>query len=59
MIVIGFLFLDSNSCFWQPGKTLSARKWHAAFSEDGRLDIAKVLRRIQRGVILPLLPSSM
>ncbi|KAJ8749105.1 hypothetical protein K2173_013712 [Erythroxylum novogranatense] len=31
------------------GKTLSARRWHAAFSDDGHLDIAKVLRRIQRG----------
>lgn len=37
-------------CLWQAGKTLSARRWHAAFSEDGHLDIAKVLRRIQRGV---------
>ncbi|KAK0581343.1 hypothetical protein LWI29_012601 [Acer saccharum] len=35
------------------GKTLSARRWHAAFSEDGRLDMAKVLRRIQRGGIHP------
>lgn len=36
----------------QAGKTLSARRWHASFSPDGHLDIAKVLRRIQRGVIL-------
>ncbi|XP_062024374.1 uncharacterized protein LOC133740434 isoform X2 [Rosa rugosa] len=35
------------------GKTLSARRWHAAFSEDGHLDIASVLRRIQRGGIHP------
>ncbi|XP_034196966.1 TBC1 domain family member 15-like isoform X2 [Prunus dulcis] len=35
------------------GKTLSARRWHAAFSEDGHLDIAKVLRRIQRGGVHP------
>ncbi|KAJ9176464.1 hypothetical protein P3X46_011773 [Hevea brasiliensis] len=35
------------------GKTLSPRRWHAAFSEDGHLDIAKVLRRIQRGGIHP------
>ncbi|XVF81016.1 hypothetical protein PTKIN_Ptkin15bG0122500 [Pterospermum kingtungense] len=35
------------------GKTLSARRWHASFSEDGHLDIAKVLRRIQRGGIHP------
>ncbi|XP_021630025.1 rab GTPase-activating protein 22 isoform X2 [Manihot esculenta] len=35
------------------GKTLSPRRWHAAFSEDGHLDFAKVLRRIQRGGIHP------
>ncbi|XP_059431976.1 rab GTPase-activating protein 22-like isoform X2 [Corylus avellana] len=35
------------------GKTLSARRWRAAFSEDGHLDIAKVLRRIQRGGVHP------
>ncbi|KAL9267514.1 Rab GTPase-activating protein 22-like protein [Drosera capensis] len=35
------------------GKTLSARRWHASFSEDGHLDIAKVLRRIQRGGVHP------
>ncbi|GJN11572.1 hypothetical protein PR202_ga29772 [Eleusine coracana subsp. coracana] len=34
------------------GKTLSARKWQAAFSPDGCLDIASVLSRIQRGVRL-------
>ncbi|KAK9002415.1 hypothetical protein V6N11_025096 [Hibiscus sabdariffa] len=33
----------------KPGKTLSARKWQAAFSPDGHLDIGKTLRRIQRG----------
>ncbi|KVI03875.1 Rab-GTPase-TBC domain-containing protein [Cynara cardunculus var. scolymus] len=32
------------------GKTLSERRWNAAFDPDGRLDIAGVLRRIQRGV---------
>ncbi|XP_042515533.1 GTPase-activating protein gyp7-like isoform X2 [Macadamia integrifolia] len=37
----------------RPGKTLSARKWQSAFSQDGHLDIAKVLRRIQRGGIHP------
>jgi hypothetical protein len=36
--------------FLQAGKTLSERRWNAAFSEDGHLDIEKVLRRIQRGV---------
>ncbi|CAN7090444.1 unnamed protein product [Brassica rapa subsp. narinosa] len=35
------------------GKTLSARRWHAAFTEDGHLDMEKVLRRIQRGGIHP------
>ncbi|XP_019053910.1 PREDICTED: TBC1 domain family member 15-like isoform X2 [Nelumbo nucifera] len=35
------------------GKTLSARKWNSAFSQDGQLDIAKVLRRIQRGGVHP------
>ncbi|XP_058094633.1 rab GTPase-activating protein 22-like isoform X1 [Magnolia sinica] len=37
----------------KPGKTLSARRWHAAFSEEGYLDIAKVLSRIQRGGVHP------
>ncbi|KAA0026089.1 TBC1 domain family member 15-like [Cucumis melo var. makuwa] len=37
----------------KPGKTLSARRWDAAFSKDGHLDIAKVLRRIHRGGIHP------
>ncbi|RRT78917.1 hypothetical protein BHE74_00019498 [Ensete ventricosum] len=31
------------------GKTLSARRWHAAFNPEGCLDIASVLSRIQRG----------
>lgn len=35
------------------GKTLSARRWNAAFSKEGHLDIAGVLRRIQRGGIHP------
>ncbi|CAK9140602.1 unnamed protein product [Ilex paraguariensis] len=35
------------------GKTLSARRWNAAISQDGHLDIAGVLRRIQRGGIHP------
>lgn len=43
-------FRSLNVLSSQAGKTLSARRWHAAFSEDGHLDIAKVLRRIQRGV---------
>lgn len=37
----------------KPGKTLSARRWDAAFSKDGHLDIAKVLRRIHRGGVHP------
>ncbi|XAR58655.1 hypothetical protein NMG60_11014136 [Bertholletia excelsa] len=40
------------------GKTLSARKWQAAFSEDGRLDIARVLRRIQKGGVHPSIKGS-
>ncbi|CAI8602804.1 unnamed protein product [Vicia faba] len=35
------------------GKTLSERRWQASFDEEGRLDIAKVLRRIQRGGVHP------
>ncbi|KAM3683319.1 hypothetical protein ACB098_12G138000 [Castanea mollissima] len=35
------------------GKTLSARRWYTAFSQDGHLDIEKVLRRIQRGGVHP------
>lgn len=34
-------------------KTLSPRRWQVAFTEDGHLDIAGVLRRIQRGGIHP------
>ncbi|KAL6909621.1 hypothetical protein ACP4OV_001902 [Aristida adscensionis] len=35
------------------GKTLSVRKWHAAFSRQGCLDIASVLSRIQSGGVHP------
>ncbi|KAL6538404.1 hypothetical protein OROGR_012392 [Orobanche gracilis] len=35
------------------GKTLSARKWNAAFSAEGYLDIGKTLSRIHRGGIHP------
>ncbi|OVA19200.1 Rab-GTPase-TBC domain [Macleaya cordata] len=35
------------------GQTLSVRKWNSAFSEDGHLDMAKVLSRIQRGGVHP------
>lgn len=34
----------------QAGKTLSVRKWHAAFTPEGYLDISKTLSRIQHGV---------
>ncbi|KAL5736021.1 hypothetical protein ACOSP7_030492 [Xanthoceras sorbifolium] len=37
----------------KPGKTLSARKWQAAFTPEGYLDIGKTLGRIQRGGIHP------
>uniref|UniRef100_A0A7N0VAN0 Rab-GAP TBC domain-containing protein n=1 Tax=Kalanchoe fedtschenkoi TaxID=63787 RepID=A0A7N0VAN0_KALFE len=35
------------------GKTLSRRKWQAAFSTEGHLDIGKTLNRIQRGGVHP------
>ncbi|XP_027929385.1 TBC1 domain family member 15-like isoform X1 [Vigna unguiculata] len=35
------------------GKTLSARKWHAAFTQEGYLDIGKTLSRIYRGGVHP------
>ncbi|KAK8589130.1 hypothetical protein V6N13_087998 [Hibiscus sabdariffa] len=37
----------------RPGKTLSVRKWQAAFAPDGQLDIGKTLGRIHRGGIHP------
>ncbi|ESQ42991.1 hypothetical protein EUTSA_v10013605mg [Eutrema salsugineum] len=37
----------------KPGKTLSVRKWQAAFTQEGFLDIGKTLNRIQRGGIHP------
>ncbi|CAI0437106.1 unnamed protein product [Linum tenue] len=37
----------------KPGKTLSVRKWQAAFTPEGHLDISKTLGRIQRGGIHP------
>ena len=37
------------------GKTLSVRKWQAAFSPEGYLDIGKTLSRIHRGGIHPLI----
>ncbi|KAH7662166.1 Ypt/Rab-specific GTPase-activating protein GYP7 and related proteins protein [Dioscorea alata] len=35
------------------GKTLSPRRWHAAFTPDGCLDISQTLGRIQRGGVHP------
>ncbi|KAG5597821.1 hypothetical protein H5410_039053 [Solanum commersonii] len=35
------------------GKTLSARKWRAAFTSEGYLDIGKTLSQIYRGGIHP------
>ncbi|XP_061358240.1 rab GTPase-activating protein 22-like isoform X2 [Gastrolobium bilobum] len=35
------------------GKTLSSRKWHAAFTQEGYLDIGKTLSRIYRGGVHP------
>ncbi|KAL3647718.1 hypothetical protein CASFOL_008686 [Castilleja foliolosa] len=40
------------------GKTLGERRWKAAFTEDGHLDIAGVLRRIQRGGIHPTIKGA-
>ncbi|KAJ4976654.1 hypothetical protein NE237_001760 [Protea cynaroides] len=37
------------------GKTLSERKWRAAFTPEGHLDISKTLGRIQSGGIHPLI----
>ncbi|XAR56657.1 hypothetical protein NMG60_11037219 [Bertholletia excelsa] len=37
------------------GKTLSVRKWQAAFSPEGYLDIGRILSRVQRGGIHPLI----
>lgn len=37
------------------GRTLSVRKWQAAFSTEGQLDIGRTLSRIQRGGIHPLI----
>ncbi|KAG6529445.1 hypothetical protein ZIOFF_011643 [Zingiber officinale] len=37
----------------QPGKMLTGRRWRSPFSEEGHLDIARVLRRIQRGGVHP------
>lgn len=60
-LALSFILLPSSSMFLiqltlfltiQAGKTLSARRWHAAFTEDGHLDMERVLRRIQRGVSL-------
>ncbi|KAJ7972624.1 TBC1 domain family member 15 [Quillaja saponaria] len=46
---------DAPKTHFKPraGKTLSARRWYASFSQDGKLDMAKVLRRIQRGGVHP------
>ncbi|KAG0479242.1 hypothetical protein HPP92_010100 [Vanilla planifolia] len=37
----------------KPGITLSIRRWRAAFSTEGYLDIGSILSRIQRGGIHP------
>ena len=36
----------------QVGKTLTERKWRAAIDRQGRVDISKVLMRIQGGVLI-------
>ncbi|XP_074359043.1 uncharacterized protein LOC141698269 isoform X1 [Apium graveolens] len=40
------------------GRTLSERRWKAAISEDGHVDIVGVLRRIQRGGIHPSIKAA-
>ncbi|KAK1356670.1 Rab-GAP TBC domain-containing protein [Heracleum sosnowskyi] len=40
------------------GMTLSERRWKAAISEDGQIDIVGVLRRIQRGGIHPSIKAA-
>ncbi|KAG8641789.1 hypothetical protein MANES_12G034300v8 [Manihot esculenta] len=50
---VSVLCFITETQLMEAGKTLSPRRWHAAFSEDGHLDFAKVLRRIQRGGIHP------
>ncbi|XP_038981865.1 TBC1 domain family member 15 isoform X2 [Phoenix dactylifera] len=45
--------MSCSHLFTQAGKTLSTRRWQAAFSPEGRLDIASVLSRIQRGGVHP------
>ncbi|XP_072968802.1 rab GTPase-activating protein 22-like [Typha angustifolia] len=42
----------------KPGKTLSAKRWHSSFSKEGYLDIASVLRRIQRGGVHPTIKGA-
>ncbi|KAL8101176.1 uncharacterized protein LOC141683477 isoform X1 [Apium graveolens] len=39
------------------GKTLSERRWKAAFTKDGHIEIGGVLRRIQRGGIHPAIKA--
>ncbi|KAI4338988.1 hypothetical protein MLD38_023981 [Melastoma candidum] len=46
---------DVPPCRFRPqrGKTLSQRKWESCFSSDGRLDVARIIKRVQRGGIHP------
>lgn len=46
-----FIKFESVFVVRQAGKTLSERRWRAAFSPEGYLDIGRTLSRIHRGVI--------
>lgn len=48
--MVGFLMPSLAFNLSQAGKTLSVRKWQAAFSPEGYLDIGRTLSRIHRGV---------
>jgi hypothetical protein len=41
-----FFFL----AFYQPRRTLSPRRWKLLFNEEGCLDAAGMIKRVQRGV---------
>lgn len=48
--MVGFITPSLDFNLSQAGKTLSVRKWQAAFSPEGYLDIGRTLSRIHRGV---------
>jgi hypothetical protein len=36
--------------YWQPGLTLSPKRWKLLHNEEGCVDIAGMIKRVQRGV---------